>query len=252
MLLSEFRSKTCGFCRYYQADFCAVAPDYIGLAYICPDFKLAEEIEEEEEVKEISVIEQFKKDYLVEFLSTYGDIEAGRSITTPTNTEIDLWVVANRSIKGNHLLKKLLKTRALFEYYHNSLTSEEVLNSLRKLIEMDRELDRFSRAKKKQLSKSELPQLWILTPSISQETLTEFVIENKQNNAFGIYYFPPAFLTAFIIIDRLPVNKETLWLRILGQGEVFDRAMEEVLKNNIETESLKKLVTYFRELNFTS
>lgn len=223
MIFSDFRTKSCNLCRYYNADFCAVAPDYIGLAHLCTDFELAGEIEEEE-IKEIPLIEQLKKDYLFEFLSSQGEIETGRTITTPTLKDIDLWFVRDSSklVEEKNLFIQLTKTRALFEYYYDPITPDDIRQSLRKLLAVLGEFSRLARAKKKKLSNFELPRLWILTPSISEDILTECSSAESKDTS-GIYFWAPAFRTAFVVIDRLPVTRETLWLRVLGQGEEFDR-----------------------------
>ncbi|MBL1211670.1 MAG: hypothetical protein FWJ34_19045, partial [Geminocystis sp. GBBB08] len=200
MILSDFRTKSCGLCLYYQANFCAVAPNYIGLAHLCTDFKLAEEIEEEE-INEIPLIEQLKKDYFLELLSSYTEIETGRTITTFTQTDIDLWIVPPRLITTNHLFRELTQTRALFEYYHNPITGYDVQKSLRKLLEVLGEFSRLAKAKKRKLSEFELPRLLILTPSITENILREFGTKKSKNS--GIYFLPPAFFTGLVVIDQL-------------------------------------------------
>lgn len=252
MFISNFGAKSCRLCRYYRDDFCAVAPDYIGLSHLCQDFELGVE-DYADEIEEIPLIEQLKKDYLFQLLSFYGEIEPGRTVITSIKKDIDLWFAPNKNtklFKGNSLFKRLTKTRALFEYYHYPISFDNVQISLVKWTEVSGEFTRLAKRRNKKFPKSELPRLWILTPSISdEEVITGFGAQESKNEVSGIYFSPPLFSTGIIVIDRLPLTQETLWLRILAQGEGFDRALKDLLKycsnNSFYTtvmESAKKLI----------
>lgn len=41
----------------------------------------------------------------------------------------------------------------------------------------------------------------------------------------GVYFLPPAFRTAIVVIHQLPNTPETLWLRLLGKGNVQKSAI---------------------------
>ena len=47
----HIKVKTCRLCHYLELeeDYCAVAPNYLGKAYLCQNFKLRETIEPPEE-----------------------------------------------------------------------------------------------------------------------------------------------------------------------------------------------------------
>ena len=46
----------------------------------------------------------------------------------------------------------------------------------------------------------------------------------------GMYFLGSAFRAAIVVIDQLPEIPETLWLRMLGTGEVQLRAIAELKK----------------------
>lgn len=254
MFISNFGAKSCRLCRYYTSDFCAVAPDYIGLSHLCQDFELGVE-EDTDEIEEIPLIEQLKKDYLFQLLSYYGEIETGRTVISSIKKDFDLWFAPNKLtklIKGNSLFKKLTKTRALFENYHYPLTSDDVGISLLKWMEVSGEFTRLAKAKNKKIPKSELPKLWILTPTIAdEEVITGFGAAEKENEISGVYFLAPIFSTGIIVIDRLPVNQDTLWLRILTSNNQYDRTFQELLdcsKNNGFYEKVKESAKKFLDL----
>ena len=234
MITSYPQTKSCRLCRYYELEenFCAVAPDYIGKAHLCADFELGIELDEEEEPQDLTrfIYEQFSRDYLEKLLSPYGEVEVGRTLTISPLKQIDLWFAPRVSPLPRHLglLARLARCRALFEPYHHPVTPDEIRASLVKLLEVQGEFDRAAKREQVQLAESDLPWLWILTPTAEDSIFRGFGAKERTDEETGIYFLPPAFLTGLVVIDQLPQTEETLWLRLLGQGRVQHRAIEEL------------------------
>ncbi|NES24444.1 MAG: hypothetical protein F6K41_37430 [Symploca sp. SIO3E6] len=228
------KTKSCRICRYYELDenFCAVAPNYIGKAHLCADFELGIELDEEEEPIDLKIFtyEQFSKDYLEKLLSPYGKVEAERTLTIPPSPDIDLWFAPRVSELPQELglLARLAKTRALLEPYHHPVTPDEVSASLIKLLEVQGEFHRAAEREQESLA-LDLPRLWILAPSISEETLMGYGAQASTEAEAGIYLMASAFKTGLVAIDELPNSKETLWLRLLGRGRVRHQAILELV-----------------------
>ncbi|NER48948.1 MAG: hypothetical protein F6J92_20060 [Symploca sp. SIO1A3] len=228
------RTKSCRICRYYEPDenFCAVAPNYIGKAHLCADFELGIELDEEEEPIDLKrfTYEQFSKAFLEKLLSPYGKVETERTLTIPPSPDIDLWFAPRVSELPQELglLARLAKTRALLEPYHHPVTPDEISASLIKLLEVQGE---FHRAADKETDSAavDLPRLWILGSSISEETLEGFGAEASTKEETGIYVMAPAFKTGLVAIDELPNSNENLWLRLLGRGKVRHQAILELV-----------------------
>ncbi|NEP09223.1 MAG: hypothetical protein F6K14_03055 [Symploca sp. SIO2C1] len=252
------KTKSCRICRYYELDenFCAVAPDYIGKAHLCDDFELAIELDEEEEPIDLRrfIYEQFSKDYLEKLLSPYGKIEVERTFTISPRRDIDLWFAPSVSElpKELGLLARLAKTRVLFEPYHHPVTSDEITASMIKLLEVQGEFHRAAERETLQWNESDLPWLWILTPTISEETLTGFGAEESTEEETGIYFLPPAMLTGLVVIDELPHNNKTLWLRLLGREKVRHQALLELVAlpahHSLRSVSLGLLYNFLAQL----
>ncbi|NET59973.1 MAG: hypothetical protein F6K47_28650 [Symploca sp. SIO2E6] len=229
------RTKSCRVCGYYDQDenFCAVAPDYIGKAHICADFELAVELDDDEDFidwKQLTY-EQLSKDYLEKLLSPYGKIEVERTISNSPVRDIDLWFAPKVSELPQELglLARLAKTRALLEPSHIPVTPDEISGSLLKLLEVQGEFYRAAEIAKVEFYELSLPWLWVLTPSTSQDTLEGFGAEPKPDEENGIYVMAPAFKTGIVVINELPHNHKTLWLRLLGRGIVRHQAILELV-----------------------
>lgn len=228
------KTKTCRLCRYYEigANFCAVAPDYIGKAHICEDFELGIELDDDDDDIDLTQLtyEQVSKDYLEKLLSAYGEVEVGRTFSTSPRREIDFWFAPRVSPlpKELGLLARLAKTRALFEPYYYPITADDVRASLLKLLEVHGEFDRAAKREKVKLAHADLPCLWVLTPTVSEAVLRAFGAKERTDEYRGIYFMASLFLTGLVVIDKLPNTLDTLWLRLLGRDKVRHQAVLEL------------------------
>jgi hypothetical protein len=96
-------------------------------------------------------------------------------------------------------------------------------------LEVEGEITRQANRQKINPNESAIPRLWILTPTASPQLLQGFEAKLDRNNwGEGIYFLAPSLRTTIIVIHQLPQTPETLWLRILGRGNVQARAINEL------------------------
>jgi hypothetical protein len=89
-------------------------------------------------------------------------------------------------------------------------------------------LRREAKANKIKLQESEIPKLWILTPTISETRLSSFGTIQKESWLSGVHFLADAMRSAIVAIHQLPQTPETLWLRLLGRGSVQSQAIIEL------------------------
>jgi hypothetical protein len=231
--------KSCRLCRYYELEtnFCAVNPDYIGIAHLCHDFALRVPIHptrEAEETKNLTrfIFDQFSKDYLEKLLLPYGEVEAGRTVAGEVR-EIDVWFVPSEAERPRELglLGRLSRPSAsalLFEPYRNPVSAAEISDCLLKLLEVRGDLQRQANRENRAFPLSEWPRLWILTPTASEAMVGGFGGQLSENWERGIYFLPDSLRTALVVIHQLPRTEETLWLRLLGRGRVQAIAIDDL------------------------
>jgi hypothetical protein len=97
------------------------------------------------------------------------------------------------------------------------------------LIELAAAIRRKAKRESQALSNSVLPQLWILSPTVSQSIIGQFVAVQQDLWPTGFYFLPLPFRTALVAIHQLPANEATLWLRLMGRDGVQRRAISELL-----------------------
>ncbi len=85
-------------------------------------------------------------------------------------------------------------------------------------------------ARREGLNKPELTFLWILTPTASEDSLSDAggTVQSEEWGA-GVYVLAPMLRTALVVIHHLLATRETLWLRLLGRGRVQQQAVGDLL-----------------------
>lgn len=176
--------------------------------------------------------DQFAKDYLKELLTPLGQVETSRNVAGEVR-EIDVWFTpaptptADPQTLG--ILAKFATTPAIFEPFRNAVTSSQIRSCMSKLFDLHADLERQAKRENSRLNESELPKLWILSPTASPLLIDTFRgIPDEENWLPGIYFLGEGFKTAIVAIHQLPRTPETLWLRILGKGTVQKQAINEL------------------------
>jgi hypothetical protein len=179
--------------------------------------------------------DQFAKDYLSELLSHLGEVETSREVTSEVR-QVDVYFIPATTPKDIDpkllgLLAPMAKTAGLFEPFRNPPTPVEISNCLVKLFGIQGEQRRQARQENVSQTQLDSPRLWILSPSISTRILRGFRAKPDESEEWppGIYFLPKFFYTGLVAIHQLPVTPETLWLRVLGRGEVQKAAIDELV-----------------------
>lgn len=179
--------------------------------------------------------DQFAKDYLSELLSHLGEVETSREVTSEVR-QVDVYFIPATTPKDIDpkllgLLAPMAKTAGLFEPFRNPPTPVEISNCLVKLFGIQGEQRRQARRENVSQTQLDSPRLWILSPSISTRILGGFGAKPDESEEWppGIYFLPRFFYTGLVAIHQLPVTPETLWLRVLGRGEVQKAAIDELV-----------------------
>jgi len=175
--------------------------------------------------------DEFVKEYLPELYQDYGQVIPSADVTSERR-QIDVLFIPTKPVPTTPetlgLLGKLAQTTCLLEVYRNAVTHEEIKDCISKLISLQQNQNKEAKREKKKIDDSQLPFLWIITPTISQAILKEFGAIEKENWEDGIYFLASGLSTGIVAIHQLPVTRDTLWLRILGKGNKQIKAIEEL------------------------
>lgn len=175
--------------------------------------------------------DEFVKEYIPELIKDYGTANSGENINSERR-EIDVFFQPNREVPTTPdtlgLLGKLAQTTVLLEVFRNPVESYQITECLGKLFDVQLAIRKEKRKNKTQLALEVEPFLWILTPTLSESKLESFAAQSNSDWVQGIYLLPPGLNTGIVVIHQLPVNRESLWLRILGRGKVQENAIDEL------------------------
>lgn len=198
--------------------------------------------------------DEFSQNLLGGMLSPFGRVQTNLEIPVPPIL-IDIWFspAKNITIDSQELgmLGKMAKTDCVIVPFEHQLTPEDVRRSMQKLFRLHAEFPRLMNLEG--ISDDELegilPRLWVIAPSVEDNLLDGY--RATQNKAWpdGVYSLGTAFLTEIIVIDKLPQNLDTMWLRILGSEEIRKKAINEVisLPEDQRRKSVLELLTTWKQ-----
>ena len=175
--------------------------------------------------------DQFAKDYLEELLKDYGEVKPSEKVSGEIK-EIDVLFTPSAQQSSNlqilGLLGRFAEYPAIIEPFRNAASTDEICDCILKLLEVKAELRREAKANKTKLQDSEIPKLWVLTPTISESKLLSFGAIQKEDWSRGVHFLPEALRTAIVAIHQLPETPAALWLRLLGRGSKQEQAIIEL------------------------
>jgi len=177
--------------------------------------------------------DNFAKDFLEELLSPLGKVEISREVTDEAR-QIDVLFSPSSTPtfppESIGLLAKLVTQTSSIEIFRNQPNLFQVLMCANKLYSYFAELNRQAKRENVSLDVESLGRLLIISTTVSQDLLDTFgATINPAIDCSGVYSFPKGWFGSIIAINKLPVTKETLWLRILGKGQIQRRAVDELL-----------------------
>jgi hypothetical protein len=176
--------------------------------------------------------DDFAKNFLDSLLSPFGIVQPSHKIVSEVRY-VDIYFQPQTSSideKSLGLLAKFANTPILIEPFRNSVKAIQIRSCMSKLFDLH--LGLIKEAKKQKESEpadDKLPNLWILTPTLSDRILAGMGAKLELEEwGEGVYVMPSSLKTGLVVIHQLPQTPETLWFRLLGKGKVQERAIEEV------------------------
>ena len=176
--------------------------------------------------------DQFAKQFFESFLAPLGEVKVNFEVPGEPKF-IDIWFSPSNqpNIEAQNLgiLDKIATLPCLIEPFRNQPKPSEVRSCLSKLFHVIDDFERKAKREEETIKEEELPQLWVITPSASDDLLSTACAFPSEDWLTGIYFLPKVLRTAIIAVNKLPRTPETLWLRIFGKGVIQKQAIDEVI-----------------------
>jgi hypothetical protein len=176
--------------------------------------------------------DEFAKGFLGALLSPLGTVQTSFKIGSEVR-EVDIYFQPDAEVEkipGLGLLGQLAKSSLIFEPFRSPVKIHQIRFCMGKLYDLHADLFReYKRKKQGEPKDADLPDLWILTPTLGEAVLagygarlmTEFVPS-------GVYLVDPSYKFGIVVIHQLPKTSATLWFRLLGREGVQSQAITEV------------------------
>jgi hypothetical protein len=178
--------------------------------------------------------DDFAKDFLNSLLSPFGLIKPSYKIAGEVRY-VDLYFqpqTGESNPESLGFLAKFTTEPIVIEPFRNSVKVPQIRACISKLFDLHLTLAKDAKKRKQpEPEDDKLPNLWILTPTLSDRLLESVgaKLELEQWGE-GVYVLPSGLKTGIVVIHQLPQTPETLWFRLLGKDGVQKRAIEEVAK----------------------
>lgn len=123
------------------------------------------------------------------------------------------------------LLGRMTGSPAILSPLHLTPGEPEVHNAMREALNLWTMQGRAGKKAKKK--RPEMPESWLISTEPSDELKRGFGLKAKPTWPTGIYFGPSALAMQAIVLRELPVTRDTLLLRLLGVGDVLEKALTE-------------------------
>lgn len=157
--------------------------------------------------------DSFSKQFLETLLAALGEVTINREVAGESQY-VDVYFVptlpANVQSQDLGLLGQIATTPCLIEPFRNPATADEIRSCLLTLLSLQADGLRRSKRDSQMRPRTQLPHLWILTPSLSEVVISGFGAQPNANETLGIYPLPTALQATIVVIYQLSKTAETL------------------------------------------
>jgi hypothetical protein len=158
-----------------------------------------------------------------------GEVQTSLKISGEVR-EVDVYFIPDPQllpIQELGMLAECAKNAIVFEPFRNSVKVPQIRACMSKLFDLHSYLLREAkRQSQPEPGEDILPNLWILTPTLSAQILEGLGAKLELDKwGEGVYLLNSTLKTGIIVIHQLPKTPSTLWVRLLGKGKVQARAI---------------------------
>ncbi len=150
--------------------------------------------------------DEFVKEYLPELYKDYGIVIPSLSISSEVR-QADVYFEPLKEVPTTPetlgLLGKIAQKPCLLEIYRNPVQLNQVRECLSKLLDIQQRKIKEAKRINQSLKEDKLPFLWIISPTISDNILTNFNANPEENwPEKGVYFLAPSLNTGLVAIHQ--------------------------------------------------
>lgn len=176
--------------------------------------------------------DQFAKQFFNTFLSPYGRVDLNFEVPGESQFIDILFAPSTQPTdipETLRLLYQITSVPCLIEPFRKPPNKSEIRTCIQKMFFVQADFERKAKLKKRTIKEENLPQVWVITPSASDD-IRKYCIASLSNSwGKGIYTSPGVLRVAIIVANQLPRTPQTLFFRLFGTGRVQKQALKEVL-----------------------
>jgi hypothetical protein len=168
--------------------------------------------------------DQFGKQMVRAALEASGTVETDAEVSVDTR-RIDLWFMpdpAHGTVPGYlGMLGRIAGGPSTLEFFHNTPSGEELATCLIKHGE-------FRHFLSLRRTPPAVPTQWVISSGRPDGGIDGLWLRQIAGWSAGVYEGPPLLWTRLVVVNELPVTRDTLLVRLLGAGAVLRQASAEL------------------------
>lgn len=170
------------------------------------------------------------------------EVEISFELPPGESQQVDVWFVpkSRQPVTASGWLGQMVVSPSLLEVFRNPIGEDDLFSCLEKLCKVRGELKRAANREKRKIPAADRPYLWLMVPTASKATIRGCHAEPKMGWPDGFLFFGEMLRIGLVLIHRLPVVPETLFLRLLGRDSVQRQAVSELLQ--LQDQPLKSFI----------
>jgi hypothetical protein len=191
--------------------------------------------------------DRFGKQMVRDALEGRCSVETDAEVPADTR-RIDLWVTPRDACASppDHLglLGRITSGSVTLEFFHNTPSGDDLAVCLIKHGEFRHFLSR-----RKTLPP--LPIQWVISSGRPDAAINGLGFRPMPGGLRGIYESPPLQWTRLVVVNELPVTRDTLLVRLLGAGSVMKQAIAELQALAVEAPERRLALPVLLRLRLT-
>jgi hypothetical protein len=176
--------------------------------------------------------DQFGKQMVRAALQGRGSVETDAEVAADTR-RIDLWFTpgSGHASAPDHLglLGRMTSGASTFEFFHRTPSGDDLATCVIKHGDF-----RHFLSQRWTLPLAPTPTQWVISAGRPDAGIEGLWLRPISSWPPGIYEGPPLLWTRLVVVNELPVTRDTLLLRLLGAGSVLKQAIAELKSLDVE------------------
>lgn len=199
-----------------------------------------------------NLFDQLAKALLDRTLDPMGRLERQYEIRGEVQA-VDAWFLPSPALSaalaGHGLLGRMASQATMFEAFHKPPCVDDLRGCVHKQLAVHLQLRREARAvRRHRAERPPFPRLWVISAGVPRTVIRAYGFKRMFGWPTGFWQRKRVDALGLVVVSELPCTRDTLMLRLMGNGEVLKQAFVEVHRLPADTWEHQAAIPVLNEL----